>query len=239
MILERAKGTLYMIPCPIGDTPPYDVLPEANREVIRSIDYFVVENLRSARRFLSKAGVGRPIDELELAELNEHTRDGELEQLVRPLLEGRDAGMISEAGVPGVADPGAELAAICHRNGIRVVPLVGPSSILLALMASGLNGQSFAFNGYLPVKPPERAKAIRFFEKRAKAEGQSQIFIEAPYRNAKLFEQLLGSCLPETRLCVAADISEPSEFIRTMTVAGWRSAPVPDINKRPAIFILL
>lgn len=233
------KGTLYMIPCPIGNTPPYDVLPLHNREVLRSLDYFIVENIRSARRFLSRAEVGRPIDELDFAECNEHTRAEDVADLVRPLLEGRSAGLISEAGLPGVADPGAEVAACCHRHGIRVVPLVGPSSLLLALMASGLNGQSFAFNGYLPIKQPERARAIRRYEQRAGAEGQSQLFIEAPYRNVKLFGELLAVLQPATRLTVAADLLEPDELIRTMTVREWKAGPVPDIDKRPAIFIIL
>ncbi|MDE6711441.1 MAG: SAM-dependent methyltransferase, partial [Alistipes sp.] len=203
------KGTLYLIPCPISDeTAPWDVLPAANRAVLDELDYFIVENTRTARRFLSKAGIARPIDTLEFRELNEHTAAGrEVEELVRPLLEGRSAGVISEAGVPGVADPGALAVEACHRHGIRVVPLVGPSSIILAMMASGLNGQSFAFNGYLPVKPPERAQAIRRLERRAHAEGQSQLFIEAPYRNAKLLEQLLQVLAPATRLTVAVDIT--------------------------------
>ena len=177
-------GILYLIPCPISDeTAPWDVLPAANRAVMDALDYFIVENTRTARRFLSKAGIARPIGELEFRELNEHTAAGrEIEELIAPLLEGRSAGVISEAGVPGVADPGAPVVGACHRRGIRVVPLVGPSSIILAVMASGLNGQSFAFNGYLPVKPPERTRAIRFFERRALSEGQSQLFIEAPYR---------------------------------------------------------
>lgn len=233
------KGTLYLIPCPIAETAPFEVLPGSNREIMARLDYFIVENLRSARRFLSSAKLGRPIDELEMVELNEHTPAGDVEQLIKPLLEGRDGGVISEAGLPGVADPGAEAVALCHRHGIRVVPLVGPSSILMALMASGMNGQSFAFNGYLPVKPPERLKAIRFFEKRAQSEGQSQIFIEAPYRNAKLFDDLLAGCSPSTRLCVACDITGPEEFIVTASVMQWRSRPKPDINKRPAIFIIL
>lgn len=206
-----AAGTLYLIPCPISDeTAPWDVLPASNRAVMDSLDYFIVENTRTARRFLSKAGVTRPIDELEFRELNEHTvAEREVGELVKPLLAGRSAGVISEAGVPGVADPGAAVVAECHRCGIRVVPLVGPSSILLALMASGLNGQSFAFNGYLPVKPPERSRAIRFFERRAQAEGQSQLFIEAPYRNVKLFEELLRTLAPTTRLTLAVDVTAP------------------------------
>lgn len=228
-----------MIPCPIAEaSAPYDVLPLYNRTVIQSLDYFIVENTRSARRFLSRAEVGRPIDTLEFAELNEHTAAADVERLVAPIMQGRSAGVISEAGVPGVADPGADVVAVCHRKGIRVVPLVGPSSIILALMASGLNGQSFAFNGYLPIKPPERTRAVKHFERRSSTEGQSQIFIEAPYRNAKLFEELLSTCLPETRLTVAVDILEPTEFIRTATIREWKQEPRPEINKRPAIFIM-
>ncbi len=235
-----AKGVLYMIPCPISDsTGVYDVVPEANRAVIDSLDYFIVENVRSARRFLSKAGISRKIDDLEFVELNEHTKQGvAVEAMVRPIVEGRSAGVISEAGVPGVADPGAMVAEACHRKGIKVVPLVGPSSILLAMMASGLNGQSFAFNGYLPVKPPERAKAIKMFERRAQTEHQSQIFIEAPYRNVKLVEQMLSTLSPATRLTIACDITSPDEVIITRTVEQWRRVQMPDIAKRPTIFII-
>lgn len=234
------KGILYMIPCPISDsTEVYDVVPEANRRVIDSLDYFIVENVRSARRFLSKAGIARKIDELEFVELNEHTVAGQaVEAMVSPLLAGRSAGVISEAGVPGVADPGALVVEACHKRGIRVVPLVGPSSILLALMASGLNGQSFAFNGYLPVKPPERAKALKALERRAHQEHQSQIFIEAPYRNVKLMEQMLQVCAAETLLTVACDITSPEELILTRSVGQWRRGGVPDIAKRPTIFII-
>ena len=235
-----AYGTLYLIPCPISDeTAPWEVLPASNRAVMDSLDYFIVENTRTARRFLSKAGVARPIETLEFRELNEHTLAGrEVEALVEPLLAGRSAGVISEAGVPGVADPGAAVVEACHRHGIRVVPLVGPSSIILAMMASGLNGQSFAFNGYLPVKPPERARAIRAFERRAVGEGQSQLFIEAPYRNAKLLEQLVQTLAPTTRLTVAADLTAPDQRIETRTVAQWRERPLPEINRHPAIFII-
>ena len=229
-----------MIPCPISDqTAVYDVVPEANRRVMDSLDYFIVENVRSARRFLSKAGISRKIDELEFVELNEHTVAGQaVEAMIKPLLAGRSAGVISEAGVPGVADPGALVVAACHRKGIRVVPLVGPSSILLAMMASGLNGQSFAFNGYLPVKPPERSKALKALERRAHTEHQSQIFIEAPYRNVKLMEQMLQVCAAETTLTVACDITSPDEFILSLPIAQWRKAGVPDIAKRPTIFII-
>ena len=233
-------GVLYMIPCPISDsTEVYDVTPAANGKVIDSLDYFIVENVRSARRFLSKAKIARRIDDLEFVELNEHTVAGAaIEQMIKPILEGRSAGVISEAGVPGVADPGALVVEACHRKGIRVVPLVGPSSILLAMMASGLNGQSFAFNGYLPVKPPERAKALKQLERRAQQEQQSQIFIEAPYRNVKLREQMLQVCGAECRLTVACDITSPEELIVTRTIAQWRKCGVPDIAKRPTIFII-
>ena len=234
------KGVLYMIPCPISDsTEVYDVVPEANRRIMDSLDYFIVENVRSARRFLSKARISRRIEELEFVELNEHTVAGAaVEAMVKPIEQGRSAGVISEAGVPGVADPGALVVEVCHKRGIRVVPLVGPSSILLAMMASGLNGQSFAFVGYLPVKPPERAKELKALERRAHVEQQSQIFIEAPYRNVKLAEQILTVCAADTKLSIACDITSPDEIIVTHSVAQWRKCGIPDIAKRPTIFII-
>lgn len=238
--MNSMAGTLYLIPCPISeDTLPYDVTPEGNREVITSLDYFIVENLRSARRFLSKAGLSGKIDELEFDELSEHTTSPrEIERMVAKIKEGRSAGVISEAGVPAVADPGQLVVAACHRAGIRIVPLVGPSSIIMAVMASGLSGQSFAFNGYLPVKEPERTRAIKRLESRATGEHQSQLFIEAPYRNIKLAEQIIVSCGAQTKLCIACDITSKNEYIRTATIAEWRKIGVPDINKRPTIFII-
>ncbi|MBQ8493317.1 MAG: SAM-dependent methyltransferase [Alistipes sp.] len=234
------KGTIYMIPCPISEARElWDVLPRANYEVMNSLDYFIVENVRSARRFLSKVGVERRIEELEFVELNEHTtRTEEVERMLKPLLEGRSAGVISEAGVPGVADPGADIVALAHHHGIRVVPLVGPSSILMSVMASGLNGQSFAFVGYLPVKDGERERRIKALERRAVEERQAQLFIEAPYRNVKLFEVLLKTLSPKLRLTVAADITSPDEYIRTLRVEEWRKATMPNIAKRPTIFVL-
>lgn len=235
-----SAGVIYMIPCPISDERGvWDVLPKANLDVMNSLDYFIVENTRSARRFLSKAGVERRIEELEFVELNEHTTSAaEIEKMLKPVLAGRSAGVISEAGVPGVADPGADIVALAHRKGVRVVPLVGPSSILMSVMASGLNGQSFAFVGYIPVKDAERAKRIKELERRAKEENQAQLFIEAPYRNVKLFEALVKSLAPKLRLTIAADITSPAEYIKTFTVEEWRKCGVPDIAKRPTIFIL-
>lgn len=234
-----AKGILYMIPCPISDaTEVGDVTPAANGRIIDTLDYFIVENVRSARRFLARAKIARRIDDLEFVELNEHTRKEQVAAMIDPIERGRSAGVISEAGMPGVADPGALAAAECHRRGIRVVPLVGPSSILLALAASGLNGQLFAFAGYLPVKPPERAKALKALERRARTAGESQIFIEAPYRNVKLLEQMLSLCDGSMCITVACDITSPAEFIVTDSVSGWSRRPMPDIAKRPTIFII-
>ncbi len=234
------KGTLYLIPCPISDqTAVYDVTPAANKAIIDSLDYFIVENLRSARRFLSKAKIERAIDTLEFRELSEHTTSAqEIEAMVSLIVAGRSAGVISEAGVPAVADPGALIVEACHKKGIKVVPLVGPSSIIMAMMASGLNGQSFAFNGYLPIKEPERSRAIRSFERRAVSEGQSQLFIETPYRNIKLFDQLLQVLSPATKLTLAISITDPEEFISTKSVKSWREGEKPDMAKKPTIFII-
>lgn len=234
------KGTIYMIPCPISDERDvWDVLPKANLDIMNSLDYFIVENIRSARRFLSRAGVARKIEELEFVELNEHTTSSaDVERMLKPVLEGRSAGVISEAGVPGVADPGADIVALAHSHDVRVVPLVGPSSILMSVMASGLNGQSFAFVGYLPIKDGERQRRLKELEHRVRTEHQAQVFIEAPYRNVKLFDTLIKSLSPQMRLAVAADITSPNEYIHTHTIAQWRKLGVPDIAKRPTIFIL-
>ncbi len=234
------SATLYLIPCPISDdTAVADVTPAANQAIIDSLDYFIVENTRSARRFLSKSGYAKAIDEATFVELNEHTTSPtEIARMIEPLKTGRSAGVISEAGVPAVADPGQAVVELCHKHNIRVVPLVGPSSILMAVMASGLSGQSFAFNGYLPIKEPERSKTIKRLESRARTEHQSQLFIEAPYRNVKLLEQMLKSLNPDTRLCIACDITSQSEFIRTQSVAQWRKSTMSDIQKRPTIFII-
>ena len=231
------KGKIYMFPTPIGDRSVWDVLPMFNRNVMNRVSYFIVENVRTARRFLSRAGVERPIDSLQFAELNEHSTPAQVAELLVPILNGTDACVLPEAGGRGGADPGADLVALAHQHEIEIVPLVGPSSIILALMASGQNGHSFAFNGYLPVKPPERVRAIRHFEKRAQTENQAQIFIETPYRNLRLFEDLVNTCNNNTRLTIAADLLQPDQLIRTERIAAWKNK-TPDIHKRPTIFIL-
>ena len=205
--------------------------------VVKNLHYFVVENTRTARRHLKKMVPEIIIDDLDFKELNEHSKQFELEMLLEPIRQGFDVGILSEAGCPGVADPGADLVRLAHMSGIKVIPLVGPSSILLSLMASGMNGQNFAFIGYLPVKPPERAKAIRDIERHSAKEKQTQIFIEAPYRNTKLVEDLLTICSEQTRLCIAVDLTMETEFVVTKSIAAWKKS-IPDINKRPAIFLL-
>ena len=231
------KGRLYLIPSPLGDNDPSEVLPATTIATACSLRCFVVEELRTARRFLSRAGLKGHIDELEFHVLNEHTTDAEVRALTG-LFDSGDVGLISEAGLPAVADPGAALVDLCHRNGIEVVPMVGPSSLMLALMASGLNGQSFAFRGYIPAKTDERKAAVKELERMSKALDQSQILIETPYRNDSLMSDLTSMLQPHTRITVAADITLPTQFIRTDTAEGWRKHPVI-IGKRPCVFIIL
>ena len=230
------KGILYLIPVFLGDEGNTDLLPPLNVAIIKSLQVFIVENLRSARRFLKKADRDIDIDKLTFFELNEHTKPEELRKFF-DLMSGGNIGLMSEAGVPCVADPGAAIVRIAHTQQMRVIPLTGSSSIILSLMASGLNGQNFAFNGYLPVKKDERSSKIKFFEKRALAEQQTQIFIEAPYRNMQLFKDFLSTCDHNTLLCLACDLTLPTEFIVTKTIGQWRNHQ-PDINKRPVIFLL-
>ena len=228
---------LYLIPSPLGENDPVEVIPSQTLEAIKRLKLYVVENERTARRYLSRAGLTGHIEELEFHELSEHTSAAEVETLL-PLFEKGDVGLISEAGLPAVADPGAALVALCHRHDIDVVPLVGPSSLMLALMSSGLDGQSFAFRGYLPAKTDERRAAIRTIEKQSASLHQTQIFIETPYRNDALLADLLAGLNPHTRLCLAADITLPDAFIRTKSVAQWKKAPVT-IGKRPCVFLIL
>ena len=231
------KGKLYLIPSPLGEVDLADILPAHVLEIACSLKTFVVEETRTVRRYLSKAGLKGHIDELEFHELNEHTTPAEVESLVA-LFDNGDVGLISEAGLPAVADPGAALVALCHRHGIEVVPLVGPSSLMLALMASGLNGQSFAFRGYIPAKTDERRSALKDLERLSKQLNQSQIIIETPYRNDSLFADMLQFLAPATRICVAADITLPTQYIRTASVSAWKKQ-VPSIGKRPCVFIIL
>lgn len=236
--MKMNKGKLYLIPTPLGDNEPAEVLPAGVIERACSLRVFVVEEIRTARRFLSRYGLRGHIAELEFHELNEHSSAADVEALGSLFDRGEDVGLLSEAGLPAVADPGAELVALCHRRGVEVVPLVGPSSLMLALMASGLNGQSFAFCGYVPAKPEERRNALRALEKQSAAARRSQIIIETPYRNDALLADMLQTLSPRTLICVAADITLPTQFIRTDSVAGWRSH-VPAIGKRPCVFIIL
>lgn len=231
------QAALYLIPVTLGDTDIDRVLPNHNRTIIAGISHYVVENIRSARRFLRKSNPDIVIDDLTFYTLDEHTRPEEIASFLAPLRDGKPVGVISEAGCPAIADPGADLVAIAQREGLPVVPLVGPSSILMSLMASGFNGQSFAFNGYLPVEPAERTRKIKQLEQRAYSEDQTQIFIETPYRNHKMIEELVRTCRPSTRLCVACDISCEGEEIHTRTIAQWKKAKY-DIQKRPAIFLI-
>ena len=231
-------GKLYLIPSPLGDNDPAEVIPAPVLDLICRLDTFVVEELRTARRYLSKAGLKGRIEGLRLCELNEHTAPAEIEEMAALFQDGKDVGLITEAGLPAVADPGAPLVALCHRKGIQVVPLTGPSSIMLALMASGLNGQLFAFCGYLPAKTDQRRDAIRNIEKASAAKRQTQIFIETPYRNDAMFADLLGVCKGTTRICVAADITLPSAYIKTMSAERWKKEKLV-IGKRPCVFLIL
>lgn len=235
-------GTLHLIPTTLGEYEPAAVLPAPLLELVRTLKHFVVEETRTARRFLSAAGLKGHIGELTFRELNEHTSPAEVDSLLDLFHDEDghpcDVGLLSEAGLPAVADPGALLVALCHRQGIRVVPHTGPSSLMLALMASGLNGQQFAFRGYLPAKPEERKKCLRALEKDSARRAETQIFIETPYRNDAMFADLLETLSPSVRLCVAADLTLPDEFIRTQPVREWRTAPVR-IGKRPCVFLFL
>ena len=233
-----SKGRLLLIPSPLGDNDPLEVIPGPVLDALQSISTFVVEEVRTARRYLSKAGLKGKIGDLEFHQLNEHTTPAEVESYLSLFDDGRDVGLITEAGLPAVADPGAQLVALCHRHGIEVIPFVGPSSLMLALMASGLNGQSFAFLGYLPVKAEERRAALRNIEKRSSAANQTQIFIETPYRNDSLFKDILSSCQGRTRITVAANITMPDAYIRTLSVAQWKKENLV-IGKRPCVFLLL
>lgn len=231
------KGKLLLIPATLGDNEPELTLPSAVFDHIGTLDHFVVENLRTARRFLRKCGYKFDFEKVTFFELNEHTQSEEIEEMLNPALEGFDIGIISEAGLPCVADPGSKLVRIAHKKGIRIKPLTGPSSIMLALMASGMNGQEFVFRGYLPVKPIERAKALKQIENEMFRSGFTQIFIETPYRNDSMLQSIIENCSASTLVCIAADLTLITEFIATKTVAEWKKQK-PDIGKRPAVFLI-
>jgi 16S rRNA (cytidine1402-2'-O)-methyltransferase len=231
------KGTLYMIPITLGDTAVNKVIPELNNELINEIDVYVVENIKTARRFLKKAGILKPINELTFFELNKRTQDTELPTFLKPIFEGKNVGVLSEAGCPGVADPGADIVALAQEQKIKVVPLVGPSSILLALMASGFNGQSFCFNGYLPKDQKDRTRKIKELEKAAKNKQQTQLFIETPFRNSHVIEDIIKNCFSTTKLCIAVDITLQTEQIYTKTVEEWKTTKI-NLQKRPCIFLI-
>lgn len=233
-----AAGKLYLLPVPLGqEGSPKDVLPQTVERSIEFIDHYIVENEKTARRFIKAILPAKKQPELKLSVLNKHTEPSEHSAFLQPCMEGKNVGLMSEAGCPGVADPGAAIVKLAHEKGIQVVPLVGPSSILLAIMASGMNGQSFAFNGYLPIEKGEKKNALKNFEKLSQDKSQSQLFIETPYRNNKLLEDILAALQPGTHLCIAADITQPTEYIKTRTIAQWKKE-IPDLHNRPCIFIV-
>ena len=234
----ESKGKLYLIPSPLGENDPAEVIPAPVLARLQQIRVYVAEEVRTVRRYLSRAGLKGHIEELQFHTLNEHTTPQEVESYLGLFDGGQDVGLISEAGLPAVADPGAALVALCQRHGIEVVPFVGPSSLMLALMASGLNGQCFAFRGYLPAKPEERRSAIRSLEKRSAAERETEIFIETPYRNDAMLTDLLANLRDTTRLTLAADITLPTQWIRTCTVHEWKALR-PTVGKRPCVFLIL
>ena len=233
------ETALYLIPCTLGDTPLSQVLPAYNAELIGQIRHFIVEEIRTARRFLRRVDKAFPIDDCTFYEMGKRADAGRFASYLKPLDEGHAVGVISEAGCPAVADPGADIVAIAQRRGIRVVPLVGPNSMIMAIMGSGLNGQSFAFNGYLPIDDAERAQRLKALEQRAQRERQTQLFIETPYRNRRMFDTLLRVLSPKTRLCIAAGITTSDEWIHTHTVAEWKRLELPDLSRVPTIFLFL
>ncbi|HBK32418.1 SAM-dependent methyltransferase [Limibacterium fermenti] len=231
------EPALYLIPVTLGDTAIDRVIPPFNNEIVTRLTCFIVENVRSARRFLKKCDPSIDIDSLTFYELNKHTDKSRLAEYLSPMAAGTSIGVLSEAGCPAVADPGADVVQLAQRKGYKVVPLVGPSSILMALMASGFNGQSFAFHGYLPIGDDERAKRIKSLESRAYSEDQTQLFIETPYRNHKMADDLLRICKPSTRLCIAMNVTCDDEYMVTKTIGAWKNS-LPDMQKKPCVFVL-
>jgi len=232
-----AKGTLFLIPTVLAEDTAQQVICRQVAEVTAQLKYFLVENARTARRYIKSIAPSQTIEQLQITVIDKDSSDAELTAALKPLLAGQDAGVISEAGCPGVADPGAELVRLAHQHGVKVVPLVGPSAILMGLMASGFNGQSFAFHGYLPIEKRDRIGALKNLEKEMALKDQTQIFMETPYRNRQMVEDLLQHLNKDTKLCIAASITGPTEFIRTLRVADWKGK-VPDLHKQPAVFLI-
>jgi len=231
------KGNLYLIPCTLGNTPPLEVLPLSVKKAVEHINHFIVENEKDARRFIKSIDSNKIQSELIIHEINKYCSSDEIPQMLTPCFQGYDVGVISDAGCPGIADPGALVVEHAHKQGIKVIPLVGPSSILLAMMASGFNGQNFAFNGYLPIDKGERKSSIKRLEKLSQEYNQSQSFIETPYRNNQLLESLISTLQPQTMLCVACDITLQTEYIKTTSIESWKKIKV-DLHKRPTLFII-
>ena len=235
--MESKKGNLYLIPCTLGENSPLEVLPLLIKKAIENIDHYIVEHEKSARRFIKNVASKKQQNSLQIEEINKFTDQEDIPNMLAPCLKGLDVGVISDAGCPGIADPGAAVVAQAHKNGIKVVPLVGPSSILLAMMASGFNGQNFAFNGYLPIDKAERKAKIKQLEKRSIQDNQSQLFIETPYRNNQMLESLTTALQKNTDICVACDITLSTEYIRTAPAKDWKRIKV-DLHKRPTMFII-
>jgi 16S rRNA (cytidine1402-2'-O)-methyltransferase len=233
----KPLGKLYLIPTSMGDCDPMDVLPQTIKRCIDFIDDYIVENEKTARKCIKSTNPEKVQATLRLSSLNKHTEVSEYNKMIQPCLEGKNVGLMSEAGCPAIADPGAAIVKIAHEKGIQVVPLVGPSSILLAMMASGMNGQGFTFNGYLPIEKSEKKTALKNLEQLSQTKNQSQIFIETPYRNNKLLEDIIQSLQPNTHLCIATDITLPTEYIKTLRIADWKKTKV-DLHNRPTIFII-
>jgi len=235
--MSSPKGKLYLIPTRLGDNPPLEVLPISIKKIVEDLDYYIVENEKTARRFIKRISSGKSQPSLKLQVLNKYTTEAERNTYLNACLDGISIGLLSEAGCPAIADPGADIVSLAHQMDIQVVPMVGPSSILLALMGSGMNGQSFTFNGYLPIDKSERKSKLKSLERLSSEHNQAQIFIETPYRNMKMLEDLVNTLHPNTRICVACDLTLPTEFIKTKTANDWKHNK-EDLHKRPAIFII-
>jgi 16S rRNA (cytidine1402-2'-O)-methyltransferase len=232
------NGRLFLIPSPVSDDSVFETIPEHVINIIKSLDYFIAEEIRTARRYLSKIKIGKPIENIIFFELNKHTNIDNINSYFNPIYKGFDIGLLSEAGMPCIADPGSIIVSLAHKNNIKVIPLVGPSSIIMALIASGLNGQNFAFHGYLPISKNDRINKIKQLEKISFSEKQTQIFMETPFRNNQLLNDLINICNPNTMLSIASEISSKNEFIQTKTIAEWRKIKLPDLNKKPTVYVL-